>query len=110
MPKYPLIPKSIYDEAFKAANSNTVNRFVTEYLADFKPKRKIIISTPRKSGKSYLRKAIEDAFKPKKTKKKCSSCGRKGAVMYNPWNMVTQCHHCGEIVPDFNEKEKVIFS
>jgi hypothetical protein len=41
--------------------------------------------------------------------KKCPSCGKR-AVMWNEWNKVTQCHNCGEIMPDLSEKEVVVFT
>ena len=28
----------------------------------------------------------------------CPSCGYVGAIMWNPYNKVVQCHNCGQIV------------
>ena len=27
--------------------------------------------------------------------KKCTSCGYRGAIKWNPYNKVTSCHNCG---------------
>ncbi|KKM61548.1 hypothetical protein LCGC14_1530560 [marine sediment metagenome] len=31
-----------------------------------------------------------------KVDRECRSCGRSGAIKWNPFNCVIQCHHCGE--------------
>lgn len=33
-----------------------------------------------------------------KSKKKCPSCGYKGAIKYNRFNEVVQCHFCGQVI------------
>lgn len=37
----------------------------------------------------------------KRKKEKCQNCGKR-AVMWNPYNKITQCHACGQI----KEKKK----
>lgn len=32
---------------------------------------------------------------------RCSSCGKSAPVLWNPYNKVVQCHHCGQIKNGF---------
>jgi Zn ribbon nucleic-acid-binding protein len=40
----------------------------------------------------------------------CPKCGFKGAIKWNKFNKITQCHNCGCAYIDKNIKEKVQFT
>lgn len=39
----------------------------------------------------------------------CLNCERKGAIVWNPYNKIHQCHHCGQAYVE-EQKEKVLFT
>jgi Zn ribbon nucleic-acid-binding protein len=42
----------------------------------------------------------------------CSSCSYKGAIKWNPYNSIHECHNCGQayVEEDKDKKEKVEFT
>jgi hypothetical protein len=40
----------------------------------------------------------------------CSVCGYKGAIKWNPFNKITQCHNCGQSYIKEDMKEVVQFT
>lgn len=40
----------------------------------------------------------------------CSNCVYKGAIKWNPFNKVIQCHNCGQAYIEEFEPEKVEFT
>lgn len=32
--------------------------------------------------------------------RKCPGCGYFSAIMWNPYNMVIQCHNCGHVIEE----------
>ena len=36
----------------------------------------------------------------------CSKCAYKGAIKWNPYNQVYQCHNCGQAYVDKKDNEK----
>lgn len=62
-----------------------------------------IRNTPLFTG--TLLRSIKDA------RETCPDCGYKGAIKWNPYNRVNQCHNCGEVIPKkSSDKEVVVFT
>ena len=72
--------------------------------------KEVILFFP--DGKMHC-KAIEvDSVEELIARNVCSSCGYKGAIKWNPFNQIVQCHNCGQAYVDnvSIKKEKVQFT
>jgi ribosomal protein L37AE/L43A len=71
--------------------------------------KEVIVFFP--DGKFHCEAIVVDDMEEFLARNVCSECGYKGAVRWNPYNKIVQCHHCGQAyVEEGTTKEKVEFT
>jgi hypothetical protein len=91
------MPKSFL--ATKEENVLTINKA---------ERKEVIVFFP--DGKMHCKALEVDDMEEFLARNVCSSCGYKGAIMWNKFCQMVTCHNCGTAFVEENRREKIQFT